>query len=54
MQNTHEILLLMMIFVTLWFAYEFIKRQLHCRYCGFDWGKHDETCPWAGSGGRMQ
>lgn len=41
----HGILLFMIIFAIMYFGYERFKRTLRCRYCGGDWGNHDDTCP---------
>lgn len=45
MTPEHRVLLLMIIFAIMFLGLQKFKRNIRCRYCGGDWGKHDDTCP---------
>lgn len=43
----------MLVLVVCWMMFSHYRRRTRCNYCGAEWGKHLVSCPYGGSGTRM-
>lgn len=43
----------MVVLVVCWRMFARYRAVTRCAYCGGEWSKHQEDCPYSGSGTRM-
>lgn len=43
----------MLMLVVCWWMWRHYRMKTRCGYCGGEWLKHQDDCPYGGSGSRM-
>ena len=43
----------MFVLVICWLQFRHYRTKARCHYCGGEWSKHQDDCPYGGSGVRM-